>query len=83
MAEIENKYGSIVTDVGVQLITEAVMEGQKVNITTLAVGDGGGSYYKPNSTMTALKGEKWRGKVNRVPNHQILLQNGKTRGSAV
>ena len=42
------------------------MEGQKVNITTLAVGDGGGSYYKPNSTMTALKGEKWRGKVNRV-----------------
>ena len=66
MAEIENKYGSIVTDVGVQLITEAVMEGQKVNITTLAVGDGGGSYYKPNSTMTALKGEKWRGKVNRV-----------------
>ena len=34
MAEIENKYGSIVTDVGVQLITEAVMEGQKVNITT-------------------------------------------------
>ena len=66
MAEIENKYGSIVTDVGIQLVTEAVMEGQKVNITTLAVGDGGGSYYKPNSTMTALKGEKWRGKVNRV-----------------
>ncbi len=29
MAEIENKYGSIVTDVGVQLITEAVMEGRK------------------------------------------------------
>lgn len=54
MAEIENKYGSIVTDVGVQLITEAVMEGQKVNITTLAVGDGGGSYYKPNSTMCSL-----------------------------
>lgn len=66
MAEIENTYGSIVTDVGVQLITQAVMEGQKVNITTLAVGDGGGSYYKPNSTMTALKGEQWRGKVNRV-----------------
>lgn len=66
MAEIENTYGSIVTDVGVQLIAEAVMEGQKVNITTLAVGDGGGSYYKPNSTMTALKGEQWRGKVNRV-----------------
>ena len=56
MAEIENTYGSIVTDVGVQLITQAVMEGQKVNIVKLAVGDGGGSYYKPDSTMTALKG---------------------------
>lgn len=66
MAEIENTYGSIVTDVGVQLITQAVMEGQKVNIVKLAVGDGGGSYYKPDSTMTALKGEKWRGDVTRV-----------------
>ena len=47
-------------------IAAAVMEGKKINITDLAVGDGGGSYYKPNSTMTALKGEKWRGKVNRV-----------------
>ena len=49
-------------------------EGQKdltlrltdTDIHMAAVGDGGGSYYKPNSTMTALKGEKWRGKVNRV-----------------
>ena len=66
MAEIENTYGSIVTDVGVQLITQAVMEGQKVNIVKLAVGDGGGSYYKPDSTMTELRGERWRGDVTRV-----------------
>lgn len=59
-------YGTLVTDCGIQLIAAAVMEGKKINITDLAVGDGGGSYYKPNSTMTALKGEKWRGKVNRV-----------------
>lgn len=62
----DKTYGTIVTDCGIQLIAAAVMEGKKVNITDLAVGDGGGSYYKPNSTMTALKGEKWRGKVNRV-----------------
>lgn len=66
MAEIANTYGTIVTDIGSQLITEAVMEGQKVNIVKLAVGDGGGSYYKPDSTMTALKGEKWRGSVTSV-----------------
>ena len=62
----DKTYGTIVTDCGIQLIAAAVMEGKKINITDLAVGDGGGSYYKPNSTMTALKGEKWRGKVNRV-----------------
>lgn len=66
MAEIANTYGTIVTDIGSQLITAAVMEGQKVNIVKLAVGDGGGSYYKPDSTMTALKGEKWRGSVTSV-----------------
>lgn len=62
----DKTYGTLVTDCGIQLIAAAVMEGKKINITDFAVGDGGGSYYKPNSTMTALKGEKWRGKVNRV-----------------
>ena len=62
----DKTYGTLVTDCGIQLIAAAVMEGKKINITDLAVGDGGGSYYKPNSTMTALKGEKWRGKENRV-----------------
>ena len=52
----DKTYGTLVTDCGIQLIAAAVMEGKKINITDLAVGDGGGSYYKPNSTMTALKG---------------------------
>lgn len=59
----DKTYGTLVTDCGIQLIAAAVMEGKKINITDLAVGDGGGSYYKPNSTMTALKGEKWRGMI--------------------
>ena len=50
----DKTYGTLVTDCGIQLIAAAVMEGKKINITDLAVGDGGGSYYKPNSTMTAL-----------------------------
>lgn len=75
MAEIENKYGSIVTDVGVQLITEAVMEGQKVNITTLAVGDGGGKllqaefhHDRPKGREMARKG-KPRGGQREIPEH--------------
>jgi phage-related tail fiber protein len=59
-------YGTIVTDVGVDLITQATMEGQKVNITQLAVGDGDGAYYQPTPDMTELKGEQWRGAVNSV-----------------
>lgn len=62
----EKTYGTIVTNIGVQLITTAMMEGRKVNITTLAVGDGGGAYYQPTTNMTALKNEKWRGLIKSV-----------------
>lgn len=40
----DKTYGTLVTDCGIQLIAAAVMEGKKINITDLAVGDGGGSY---------------------------------------
>lgn len=66
MADTGKTYGTLVTDTGVQLITAATMEGEKVNITSLAVGDGGGAYYQPNPMMTALKNEKWRGPINSV-----------------
>ncbi|MEA5057783.1 MAG: phage tail protein [Anaerotignum propionicum] len=62
----DKTYGTIVTDLGVSLITAATMEGRKVNITHLAVGDGNGAYYQPVPIMTALKNEKWRGGVNGV-----------------
>lgn len=66
MADTERTYGTLVTDVGVTLITAATMEGKKVNITQLAVGDGGGAYYQPVPYMTALKKENWRGAINSV-----------------
>lgn len=66
MAETQKTYGTLVTDVGVQLITAAIMQGAKVNITHLAVGDGNGAYYQPLPSMTKLKNEKWRGEVNSV-----------------
>ncbi|RPF48270.1 tail-collar fiber protein [Hydrogenoanaerobacterium saccharovorans] len=66
MAETQKTYGTLVTDVGVQLITAATMQGAKVNITHLAVGDGNGAYYQPLPSMTKLKNEKWRGAVNSV-----------------
>jgi phage-related tail fiber protein len=62
----EKKYGTIVTDLGTRLIRDAVLEGQKINITTLAVGDGGGYYYQPTADMTELKNERWSGAINSV-----------------
>ena len=60
----EKKYCSIVTDIGEQLMTQAIAEGKKVNITKIAVGDGEGSYYKPSATQTKLKNELGRGDIN-------------------
>lgn len=54
-------YG-IVTDIGDAAIANALFEGVKVNITQMAVGDGGGAYYAPTADMIALKRE-----VLRVP----------------
>ena len=55
-----------VTDCGIQLIAAAVMEGKKINITDLAVGDGGGAYYQPTPNMTGLKNECWSGPIKSV-----------------
>ena len=46
------------------LFQNSICFGQKVVLTQFAVGDGGGSYYRPTKEMTALKGEKWRGEIN-------------------
>lgn len=64
--EATKKYGTIVTDVGLMRTREAVMEGKKINLTTLAVGDGDGAYYVPSADMQGLKNETWRGDVSSV-----------------
>lgn len=60
----EKTYEAVVTDLGNELMMNAVANGQKVAITQFAVGDGGGEYYRPGVKMTDLKNEVWRGDVN-------------------
>ena len=62
----ERTYGTVVTDTGTRLGVIAVQTGTKVNITTLAVGDGGGSYYQPVPAQTELKNQTWSGAVKSV-----------------
>ena len=59
----EQKYYTIVTDLGAELMAKAAQKGQKVNVVSIAAGDGDGVFYKPTSDMTALKREIWRGKI--------------------
>lgn len=59
----EQKYYTIVTDLGTELIAKAAEAGEKVNITNIAVGDGNGAFYQPTSDMTTLKREIWRGEI--------------------
>ena len=57
------KYYSIVIDIGEELLAKAVQQNKKLNIVSLAAGDGNGAYYRPTSDMTALKKECWRGDI--------------------
>lgn len=61
-----NKYYSLVTKTGIAAIANAILLGEKVDITDFAVGDGGGSYYQPTDDMTELRNKTWEGKVTAV-----------------
>lgn len=63
MEKTQQKYYSVVTDIGTAVIANSAVLGEKVNITAFAVGDGGGAYYQPTTAMTVLKREKWRGNI--------------------
>lgn len=69
--EQEKKYGTLVTNVGTYLITNATMNGEKVKISQFAVGDGGGDYYQPTELMTELKNEVWRGRVGSAKINEV------------
>lgn len=57
------QYGTKLTARGAAALAACVLEGSKLQITEIAVGDGGGAFYEPMSTQTALVHEVWRGKV--------------------
>lgn len=59
----DKKYKTLVTDIGHVKIANAVLNGEKVNITTAVIGDGGGADYKPAGDMTKIKNEVWRGEI--------------------
>lgn len=61
------KYRTVITTAGaVKLAAAAVPGGKKVNLTVMAVGDGGGSLPEPNASQTKLVNEVWRHTLNKI-----------------
>lgn len=60
-------YYTILTDIGIAKLANALALGQTVNLTEFAVGDGGeDGVYNPTSSQTALKNETYRAPVNAI-----------------
>lgn len=49
-----NKYYTIITDIGKQKISNAILVNGKLNINKMFIGDGNGSNYEPSESQTSL-----------------------------
>ncbi|WP_370557803.1 phage tail protein [Edwardsiella tarda] len=58
------KYFAILTNLGAAKMANATALGTKLNLTHMAVGDGGGTLQTPNPAQTALRGERRRAALN-------------------
>lgn len=59
-------FSTILTKIGKQKITNAIALGKKIELSTLAVGDGGGGYYEISEKQTQLKNKVWEGQLSKV-----------------
>ncbi|WP_342323510.1 phage tail protein [Kosakonia sp. BYX6] len=61
------KFKTVVTTAGAAKFAAALTSGgKKVNITSMAVGDGGGKLPEPNASQTKLLNEVWRHALNKI-----------------
>ncbi|MBT1848399.1 phage tail protein [Enterobacter ludwigii] len=61
------KYKTVITKAGaIKLAAATLPNGKKVNLTAMAVGDGGGTLPVPDPTQTKLVKEVWRHALNKI-----------------
>ncbi|MEC9565698.1 tail fiber protein [Escherichia coli] len=64
---MSTKFKTVITTAGAAKLAAATAPGgRKVNITTMAVGDGGGKLPVPDAGQTGLIHEVWRHTLNRI-----------------
>lgn len=57
------EFYTVITTAGREAVARATQSGVKVDITHMAIGDGGGVPVTPNESQTQLVNECWRGSV--------------------
>ncbi|WMJ79524.1 phage tail protein [Clostridium sp. MB40-C1] len=60
------QFYTLLTKIGKAKIANATALGNKVNFTTLKVGDGKGKYYNPTEEQEDLVNEVWQGNINSI-----------------
>ena len=60
------KYIVLTTDYGNERLAAAAVSGTPVNISSMAVGDGGGTLPVPSPSQVGLINEKYRGQLNKL-----------------
>ncbi|WP_454053427.1 phage tail protein [Clostridium sp. Marseille-Q7071] len=60
------QFYSILTSIGKAKIANANTLGNKLNLTTLVLGDGNGKYYNPTENQEAIVNEVWKGNVSSI-----------------
>lgn len=63
---MSEKFYTVLTEHGEAAFAQAIVTGVPVNITEMAVGDGGGTLPEFDKTKTGLVNEVYRARVNRV-----------------
>lgn len=59
-------FYTILTAVGRAKIANSQVTDSKINLSEMAVGDGGGDYYNPNDSQEKLRNEVWRDNIGSV-----------------
>lgn len=60
------EFYSIITNIGLQKINEALNDGTKLDLKYIAVGDSNGAYYEPDPAQTKLKNERFRTEISEL-----------------
>ncbi|MBC4285605.1 phage tail protein [Klebsiella quasipneumoniae] len=61
-----NKYRAILTEAGLNKLAAAALTGEPAGFSSMGVGDGGGTLYRPNPGQTGLVNELYRAPLNRL-----------------